>query len=63
MVDLAKKIEEGLVRIAIAIGVYDSPVGTHTHHFDVCEIYVTVSDNSSLEASERIFHLAWVDTF
>lgn len=51
------------INLPPAIGVYDSPVGTHTHYFDVCEIYVTVSDNSSLEASETIFHLAQVVTF
>ena len=54
---------EVVINLPNAIGVYDSPVGTHTHYFDVCEIYVTVSDNSSLEASETIFHLAQVVTF
>lgn len=52
---------EMVIDLPNAIGVYDCAVGTHTHHFDVCEVFVTVAGDSSVSDSETIFHLAWVD--
>lgn len=54
---------EMVIDLPPAIGVYDDYVGTHTHHFDVCGVTVSVSDNSSVSDYETIFHLAYVDTF
>ena len=41
------------------IGVYSYYGSTSTHYFDICGVSVSPSDDSSISASETIFHLAY----
>ena len=65
IVDLAKKDAQDNVYFEIdislppGIGVYSYYGSTSTHYFDICGVSVSPSDDSSISASETIFHLAY----